>query len=121
MTDHSSRPRFSPGRTPTRTERRIIGLRVTRRWGPHRIAYHWGCRVPRSGGCWPGTGCREPPSRGGHLVLVVGTTPGALLVHNPSGLPGESQEYAEVPTAAFGRFFAGRGVAFPACGATAAP
>jgi hypothetical protein len=63
---------------------------------------------------WPD---REPPSRGGHLVLVVGTTPGALLVHNPSGLPGESQEYAEVPTAAFDRFYAGRGVAFPACDA----
>jgi len=27
-------------------ERRIIGLRVTRRWGPHRIGYHLG--VPRS-------------------------------------------------------------------------
>jgi transposase InsO family protein len=46
MTDKSSRPRRSPGRTPTRLERRIIGLRVTRRWGPHRIGYHLG--VPRS-------------------------------------------------------------------------
>jgi hypothetical protein len=59
---------------------------------------------------WPD---REPPDRGGHLVLVVGTTPGALLVHNPSGLPGESQEYAEVPTEAFARFYADRGVLFP--------
>lgn len=40
LQDHSSRPRRSPNRTPARTERRIIGLRVTRRWGPHRIAYH---------------------------------------------------------------------------------
>ena len=40
MTDRSSRPRSCPHRTPTRTERRIVGLRFTRRWGPHRIAYH---------------------------------------------------------------------------------
>lgn len=40
MQDRSSRPVTSPTRTPQRTERRIIGLRVTRRWGPHRIAYH---------------------------------------------------------------------------------
>ena len=31
---------FVPHQTPTRTERRIIGLRFCRRWGPHRIAYH---------------------------------------------------------------------------------
>jgi len=46
MTDASSRPHRSPRRTPTRLERRIIKLRVTRRWGPHRIGYHLG--VPRS-------------------------------------------------------------------------
>jgi transposase InsO family protein len=39
MTDHSSRPATSPNRTPTRTERRIIKVRVLRRWGPARIAY----------------------------------------------------------------------------------
>jgi transposase InsO family protein len=38
MADHSSRPRHSPRRTPTRTERRIIKVRVLRRWGPARIA-----------------------------------------------------------------------------------
>ncbi|MHA3701020.1 leucine zipper domain-containing protein, partial [Jatrophihabitans sp. YIM 134969] len=36
MGDRSSRPHRSPGRTPARRERRIIGLRVTRRWGPAR-------------------------------------------------------------------------------------
>jgi transposase InsO family protein len=46
LTDRSSRPRQSPGRCPTRLERRIIALRFTRRWGPHRIGYHLG--VPRS-------------------------------------------------------------------------
>ena len=40
MTDRSSRPRHSPDRTPIRVERRIIALRFTRRWGPHRIGYH---------------------------------------------------------------------------------
>jgi transposase InsO family protein len=39
MSDRSSRPHVSPKRTPCRQERRIIGLRVSRRWGPHRIAY----------------------------------------------------------------------------------
>ncbi|WP_280443208.1 IS481 family transposase, partial [Nocardia brasiliensis] len=39
MADRSSRPHRSPNRTPTRTERRIIKVRVLRRWGPARIAY----------------------------------------------------------------------------------
>ncbi|WKK73170.1 IS481 family transposase [Rathayibacter oskolensis] len=42
MTDHSSRPRTSPTRLPSRLERRIIGLRFARRWGPHRIVFHLG-------------------------------------------------------------------------------
>jgi len=39
MADRSSRPHCSPRRTPTRTERRIIKVRVLRRWGPARIGY----------------------------------------------------------------------------------
>ena len=39
MVDRSSRPKTSPRRTPTRVERRVLGLRVSRRWGPARIAY----------------------------------------------------------------------------------
>jgi transposase InsO family protein len=39
MSDRSSRPARSPRRTPTRTERRIIKVRVLRRWGPARIGY----------------------------------------------------------------------------------
>jgi transposase InsO family protein len=39
MTGRSSRPHRSPGRTPRRVERRILGLRVSRRWGPARIAF----------------------------------------------------------------------------------
>lgn len=39
MTDRSSRPLRSPRRTPTRTERRIIEVRVIRRCGPARIGW----------------------------------------------------------------------------------
>jgi transposase InsO family protein len=39
MVDRSSRPKTSPRRTPARVERRVLGLRVSRRWGPARIAY----------------------------------------------------------------------------------
>jgi transposase InsO family protein len=39
MVDRSSRPHHSPHRTPTRIERRIIKVRVVRRWGPARIGY----------------------------------------------------------------------------------
>ena len=39
MGDRSSRLRHSPGQLDRRTERRIIGVRVSRRWGPVRIAY----------------------------------------------------------------------------------
>ena len=46
MTDRSSCPKRSPNRCSIRLERRILALRVTRRWGPHRISYHLG--VPRS-------------------------------------------------------------------------
>ena len=39
MADRSSRPHHSPHQTPTRTERRIIKVRVLRRWGPARIGF----------------------------------------------------------------------------------
>ena len=39
MGDRSSRPHSSPRRTPTRTERRIIKVRLARRWGPARIGW----------------------------------------------------------------------------------
>lgn len=46
MEDRSSRPHRCPSRLPPRRERRIISLRFTRQWGPHRISYHLG--IPRS-------------------------------------------------------------------------
>jgi transposase InsO family protein len=45
MHDRSSRPKRSPYRTPTRVERRVLGLRASRRWGPARIAHHLGLVV----------------------------------------------------------------------------
>ena len=45
MADRSSRPRSCPHQLPVRTERRILGLRVARRWGPARIAYRLGLAV----------------------------------------------------------------------------
>jgi len=46
MTDRTSRPLRSPSRSSRQLERRIVALRFSRRWGPHRISYHLG--VPRS-------------------------------------------------------------------------
>nr|WP_030268394.1 C39 family peptidase [Streptomyces sp. NRRL B-24484] len=51
-----------------------------------------------------------PPRAGGHLVLAVGADDRALLIHNPSGFPDESQQYARVPWADLDRFYAGRGI-----------
>ena len=52
-----------------------------------------------------------PPLRGGHLVLIFGTTPrGALRLHNPSGHTARTRRDQRIAPADFGRFFAGRGV-----------
>ena len=51
-----------------------------------------------------------PVRPGGHLVLAVGADDDALLIHNPSGFPGESQQFARVPWRDLERFYAGRGV-----------
>ncbi len=48
--DRSSRPRHSPRRTPTRTERRIIKLRVIRRWAQPESGICSGCIPPRCTG-----------------------------------------------------------------------
>jgi hypothetical protein len=75
MADRSSRPRRCPDRLQRRTEHRIVGLRVSRRWGPARIAYHlrlnpstvhkvlvrYGC--PRLQWTDPATGARIKTSR----------------------------------------------------------
>lgn len=52
----------------------------------------------------------SPPRRGGHLVLAVGATSDAAVIHNPSGLPGRSQQHAHVRWDELNRFYAERGV-----------
>jgi transposase-like protein len=90
MGDRSSRPRRSPGRLPRRTERRIVGLRVARRWGPARIAYHLGLnpstvhkvlhryRCPRLKWTDPATGTRTKTSRADKRSYVH-AAPGDLV------------------------------------------
>lgn len=64
----SSRPHSSPDRTPKRVERRIIALRVTRWWRPHRTAFH--LRTSRSTveRVLKGPGCRGSACRSGDRV-----------------------------------------------------
>jgi hypothetical protein len=51
-----------------------------------------------------------PPLRGGHLVLAVGVTDEAVVIHNPSGFPGVSQRFTHIPWSELDFFYAGRGV-----------
>lgn len=46
LEDRSSQPRRSPNQTPVAVEDKVCELRLSRRWGPHRIAYALG--MPRS-------------------------------------------------------------------------
>ncbi|MBD0709343.1 MULTISPECIES: C39 family peptidase [unclassified Streptomyces] len=62
-----------------------------------------------------------PPARGGHLVLAVGATEDHVIIHNPSGFHGLSQEFARVPWPEFERFYAERGVVLGAPGTDRGP
>jgi hypothetical protein len=53
---------------------------------------------------------RDPPRKGGHLVLVTGHAGGQVLFQNPSGHTPDSVT-ARLPIEVFYRFAAGRGVA----------
>lgn len=57
---------------------------------------------------WPD---RDPPAKGGHLVLVTAATPSGVVFHNPSGHTPRSQIDVALPLADFDRFFASRGIA----------
>ena len=57
---------------------------------------------------WPD---RPPPSKGGHLVLVLQADADGILFHNPSGHEIATQEYVRLTPVEFDRFFAGRGIA----------
>ncbi|OWV77928.1 hypothetical protein ATY77_29060 [Rhizobium sp. R634] len=56
---------------------------------------------------WPE---REPPAKGGHLVLVTAASPQTIRFHNPSGHDTASQADVTLPLAVFDRFFANRGI-----------
>jgi len=70
MGDRSSRPNRCPAQLPRRLEHQIMGLRVTRRWGPARIGYRLRLNpatvgkvlnrydAPRLAWTDPATGCR---------------------------------------------------------------
>jgi hypothetical protein len=57
---------------------------------------------------WPE---REPPSKGGHLVLVTAASDDGFRFHNPSGHTSATQANAVLSPADFDRFFANRGIA----------
>lgn len=57
---------------------------------------------------WPE---REPPSKGGHLVLVTAASDEVFRFHNPSGHISATQANAVLAPADFDRFFANRGIA----------
>ncbi len=57
---------------------------------------------------WPD---RQPPSKGGHLVLVTAATADAIRFHNPSGHDRDSQANVTLPASTFDCFFANRGIA----------
>ncbi|WP_370677180.1 hypothetical protein [Pleomorphomonas sp. PLEO] len=71
------------------------------RWPFFMASVHHGIR-------WPD---REPPSKGGHLVLVTAATPDAIRFHNPSGHDRASQADVLLTLTDFDRFFANRGIA----------
>lgn len=52
----------------------------------------------------------DPPSRGGHLVLVHAAGAGCLDFHNPSGDTREAQEVTGMALTDFARFHAERGI-----------
>ncbi|TPL95802.1 C39 family peptidase [Mesorhizobium sp. B2-3-12] len=57
---------------------------------------------------WPE---REPPSKGGHLVLVTAASDEGYRFHNPSGHTAATQANAVLAPSDFDRFFANRGIA----------
>src|SRR5690606_3746296 len=71
LTDRSSKPLTSPNQLSRTTERRIVALRFTRRWGPHRIAYHLGLHRSTVGRVLARYGMLQPT----HLEPATGPRP----------------------------------------------
>jgi hypothetical protein len=60
---------------------------------------------------WIRTPDREPPRRGGHLVLATAADARGVRFHNPSGDAPATSVDVSLDLAGFERFFAGRGIA----------
>lgn len=60
---------------------------------------------------WIRTPDREPPGRGGHLVLVTAADARGVRFHNPSGDTPATSVDVSLDLDRFGHFFAGRGIA----------
>jgi hypothetical protein len=58
---------------------------------------------------WPD---RVPPSRGGHLILAIGSEGDDLIFHDPSGLPNINQSRARISYEQFEPFYGRRGIVF---------
>lgn len=71
--------------------------------GAYIASVHPGIRTPEE----------DPPSRGGHLVLVYAADDGVLRFHNPSGDERATQEAVEMTIGDFARFHAERGILIP--------
>lgn len=54
---------------------------------------------------------RDPPHKGGHLVLVLTADREGVVFHDPSGRDRATREHVRLALADFDRFFAGRGIA----------
>lgn len=52
-----------------------------------------------------------PPTRGGHLVLLIAADRDTVTFHNPSGDSPETRQHVTITLNDFRRFFAGRGIA----------
>ncbi|RWA70896.1 C39 family peptidase [Mesorhizobium sp.] len=95
------RERFSlSAETMTNVDMAMVP-RLLSRWRYFIASVHPGIRWPE----------REPPSKGGHLVLVTAASPSEIRFHNPSGHDPQSQTDVTLPLASFDRFFARRGIA----------
>jgi transposase InsO family protein len=82
MVDRSSRPQSSPGRTDPATTKRIVSLRLRKRWGAHRLAAETGVAPSTAGAVL--RRCRihrlsRLERRHQHVVRYEHAAPGELL------------------------------------------
>jgi transposase InsO family protein len=82
MTDRSSRPRVSPGKTDQAMTKRIVSLRLRKRWGPVRLAAETGVAASTAGAVLRRCGVNrlaQLDRRGHTVVRYEHPAPGDLL------------------------------------------